>query len=119
VKGLEKAFSLDIHNERFIPYIQLHEFETLLFSDINGFEYIFGDERSKVRQIAQIIAEYPEPERINDSPQTAPSKRILAIFPNYQKVEMGSLIALENSIENIISKCPHFAAWITQLKNLS
>jgi Domain of unknown function (DUF4276) len=119
IECLELAFAKDIDNQKFIPYIQLHEFETLLFTNIGGFEYLFGDTPTKIRQIAQIIVDYPNPELINDSPQTAPSKRLLEIFPNYQKVEMGNLIALENQIEYIISKCPHFAAWITQLKNLS
>jgi Domain of unknown function (DUF4276) len=118
VEGLEKAFASDIDNQRFIPYIQLHEFETLLFTDIRGFEYSFGDTPSKVKQIQAIINQFSNPELINDSPQTAPSKRLLEIFPNYQKVVEGNVVALENSIENIISKCPHFEAWITQLKNL-
>ena len=38
VEILEKSFGENINDARFIPYIQLHEFEALLFSSNKGFE---------------------------------------------------------------------------------
>ena len=53
------------------------------------------------------------PEEINDDPQTAPSKRILNIFPKYKKVTDGTQIALKVGLEQIRKECPHFDEWMT------
>lgn len=116
VKFLENTFYKDINKVNFIPYLQLHEFEAILFADIKGFEYCF--EYNVVRGIAQIIQQFPNPEDINDNPYTAPSKRILNVIPQYNKPFQGNLIALENGIDVVLSKCPHFLEWTEKLKSL-
>ncbi len=40
VKMLEEGLKADIGDQRFIPYIQLHEFEGLLFSDIHAIDNV-------------------------------------------------------------------------------
>lgn len=95
---------------RFFSYIQLHEFEALLFSSNKGFEYYFSEELAA--KTASIISSYDNPEDINTSPEGAPSKRLLAIKSDYNKVLEGNLIALEIGIKSIWEKCPRFAEWI-------
>lgn len=114
IKFLEDHFSEAIADSSFIPYIQLHEFESLLFSSTAGFEYFYPDSII-VDKINEIIDEFSNPEEINNNPITAPSKRIKNIIPGYNKVNQGSLIALENKVETLISKCPHFSEWIDKL----
>src|SRR6266478_3482177 len=41
VEFLEQAFAGDIGDSRFIPYIQLHEYEAYLFSDPTWFSYFY------------------------------------------------------------------------------
>lgn len=41
VSEMEKCIEEDIHDYRFVPYIQLHEFEALLFSSNKGFSTYF------------------------------------------------------------------------------
>lgn len=110
---MEKCIAEDINDNRFIPYIQMHEFETLLFSSNKGFDYYFTNKESA--QTKKIIDAYNNPEDINTTPEGAPSKRILAIKDNYDKVLEGNLVALEIGIGDIISKCPRFRAWIEKL----
>lgn len=110
---LEKAVALDINDNRFLPYIQLHEFEALLFSSNTGFETYY--ESAIYEQTKQIIHTYPNPELINEHPATAPSKRLLAIISTYKKVLDGNCIALEIGLETILSKCPRFKNWIILL----
>jgi len=112
---LEQKLYEDIGQTNFVPYIQLHEFEALLFISIQGFNYCFGNDMIKIRDFEQILSQFPNPEDINDNPLTAPSKRILKIIPNYQKPFQGGMIALENGIEGILKKCPHFATWVEKL----
>lgn len=111
---IEQSLSSDIGATNLIPYIQLHEFEALLFTSISGFSYCFND-RLRLEKLQSIIDQYPNPEDINDDPTTAPSKRVLSIIPEYNKPFFGCMIALENTIDETISKCPHFASWIEKL----
>jgi len=104
--------SLVINNDRFIPYIQLHEFEGLLFSDINGFNYIPNISANNKGQIQYIINHNPNPELINDGAATAPSVRLKNLIPRYKKTFHGPIIALENGMPSIIAKCPRFRNWI-------
>lgn len=113
VNKMEMYIAEDINNCRFIPYIQLHEFEALLFTSNAGFqEYFTASQQAKTNQIIQ---SYPNPEDINSSPEGAPSKRILAIEEKYDKVLEGNLIALCVGIEKMLEKCPRFKRWIEKL----
>ena len=103
IQSLEAAIDEAIDDRRFFSYIQLHEFEALLFSSNKGFEYYFSEELAA--KTASIISSY-------DNPEGAPSKRLLAIKSDYNKVLEGNLIALEIGIKSILEKCPRFAEWI-------
>ena len=113
VEAIENAFALDIENPKFIPYIQLHEFEGLLFTvpeivsnTLNG---------NKKDDVQAILDDFNNPEEINDGYETAPSKRLLKIFPNYNKVVFGSMIANRIGLEQIKNSCPHFNDWVEKL----
>lgn len=113
VEEMEKCIKDDIKDRRFIPYIQLHEFEALLFSSNKGFETYFTKDNALETQ--QIIDAFDNPEEINTTPSGAPSKRLLAIKDDYEKVIEGNLIALEVGMNEILIKCPRFKAWIEKL----
>jgi Domain of unknown function (DUF4276) len=117
---LENSFAADIDDRRFIPYIQLHEYEAYLFSDPICFEFLYDNCSEKIAYL-QAIADRETPELIDDGPDTAPSKRIIAQFPAYEraKVTDGSQLAELIGLETIRSKCPHFNKWLTRLESLS
>ncbi|MHB1654153.1 MAG: DUF4276 family protein [Desulfitobacteriaceae bacterium] len=75
---LERDYATDIDNSRFLPYIQLHEFEALFFSDIEKLKVFFIDRHSAIDSLKFEIRAYPSPEHINEGKATAPSKRIAA-----------------------------------------
>lgn len=97
----------------FHPYIQLHEFEALLFSDIKGFELVLDDQK-QLEEIAKIQSDFPNPEDINGGAQTAPSKRLAQIF-NYDKIADSGLILEEIGLKTIRDKCPRFRVWLDGL----
>ena len=113
---IQAAIGNDISDCRFVPYIQLHEFEALLFSNSRGFAEYFDE--AQCQQTLKIIEEFPNPEDINNNPSTAPSKRLLKIKPNYQKVLEGNLIAIEVGINDMLKRCPRFAAWVNKLAEI-
>ena len=115
--ALEVALGKEIDDIRFLPYIQLHEFEALLFSNNKGFEEYLSDKQAE--KTAAVIHEFVNPEDINSSPETAPSKRILSIDRGYKKVLQGNLIAMDVGIDDMLVKCPRFSSWVSRLLELS
>jgi hypothetical protein len=123
---VEQALSDDIANEmganfnrkRFVPFVLMHEFEGLLFSDCAAFAEGVGriDLERKLRGIRD---GFPTPEDINDSPTTAPSKRIQSLIPGYEKPLFGAIAVLQVGLAKIRSECPHFDAWLKNLESLS
>ncbi len=91
----------DLRPGMFLPYIQLHEFEALLFSDTSKLAHAIAsapvhkpvDELIVAERLAQILEPFGDPELINDGPHTAPSKRILDVAPYYDKATMGPIVA--------------------------
>ena len=120
VESLEKGFADDIIDPRFIPYIQLHEYEAYLFSDPTCFESFYDNCSDQVAILKTIADGYETPELINDSRETAPSKRIIAQFPDYKRAKStyGPLLAESIGLEVIRSKCPHFNLWLSRLELL-
>ena len=115
VEFIEGKVDEHINNARFVPYIQLHEFEGLLFTDLKGFGDIPGCDAKTLAKLKAIIDANPNPELINDGPETAPSKR-LKIINGYKKPLHGAYIALDNGLDLIVNKCPRFKAWLEKLE---
>lgn len=104
-------------DERFVfPYIQMHEFEGLLFSDVDTFERVIPG--APIADLRSIRAAFDTPEDINDDPNTAPSKRIRQLIPTYRKRLHGPGVALETGLEEIRRECPRFDAWVGRLEAL-
>jgi hypothetical protein len=100
---------------RFVPFVMMHEFEALLFSDCAAFSRGIG--RPELHAELQAIRdEFGTPEEINDSPTTAPSKRVEQMVIGYQKPLMGTLAVLEVGLDAIRRECPHFRNWLTRLE---
>jgi Domain of unknown function (DUF4276) len=100
---------------RFIPFVVMHEFEGLLFSDCAAFSR--GIRRPDLESALQEIRnQFPTPEEINDSPVTAPSKRVEGLAPGYEKPLLGVLAVLEISLPRLRAECPHFNDWLARLE---
>jgi len=100
---------------RFIPFVAMHEYEALLFSDCDMLASSLGDP-SLAAPLSEILAAFATPEEINDSPQTAPSKRIELLVERYEKPFHGVMAFLEIGLPKVRSQCPHFDAWVRQLE---
>ena len=100
---------------RFIPFIAVHEFETLLFSDAGILAAELGVKRAKVDAI---LKECGEPEKINNSNETAPSKRLEDLNDRFKKTSTGIAIARAVGLSKMRAACPLFDAWMTTLESL-
>lgn len=113
---LAKEAGQQIDAARFIPFVVVHEFEGLLFSDCGAFAQGIG--RTDLEpHFGQIRDAFATPEDINDSPDTCPSKRVANLVPGYEKPLLGTLAALEIGLARIRAACPHFAEWLGRLES--
>ena len=122
---VENAIRRDLQGElgdkfqvhRFIPYVMLHEFEAMLFSDCAQFARGIG--RPELEPKFQAIVDAAgEPEAIDDTPKGAPSKRIETLAPGYSKPFQGATAARAIGLDKIRAACPHFNAWLTRLEGI-
>lgn len=110
------------HPRHFIPYVQVHEFEALLFSSpetVGG----FLDCPSVTKVMIEALAACGNAEQVNDSPATAPSKRMEKAFADhcgqrYDKKFHGPLLLMEMGLPVIRAACPRFNGWLTRLEQL-
>jgi len=102
------------------PYVQQHEFEGLLFSDVDGFSTLglSGVDKACLESLRRIRNHFDTPEDINDDQATAPSKRIEAFIPRYRKRLHGPLVAEAIGLERMRAECPMFDQWLTRLESL-
>jgi hypothetical protein len=127
---VEMAMSNDVESKmdpsedpgRFVPYVQMHEVEALLFSDPKVMADVF--ERPELEaQFMEILRECGECEEINDRAATAPSKRIERLFPKYRKGSgiraHAPIIVKRIGVDRLRQACPHFNDWIMRLERIT
>lgn len=121
VSRIEAGMSDGLANERFIPHIQLHEFEALVFVDLDTLPSQFpdGEADGAPARLRRQVGGTP-PEEIDDGDATAPSKRLIAAVPAYAALKsiVGPAIAARIGLPRLRAGCPHFDGWITRLERL-
>lgn len=117
---VEHAWAAAIEDPRFLPNLALHELEAWVFAGAGTLEpWMFDDDASIVTAIEAIAGNYVTPEDINEGFETAPSRRLVHVFPAYQKTLHGPLAFAAIGIERIRASCPHFAAWLARLETIA
>ena len=109
---------VECRHERFLPHVQPHEFEALLFSDVSHLREIEPDWAVHEQALMQVSRAVENPEWINDSPETAPSMRLRALKPKFRKVTHGPIAAAKIGLDKIREKCPHFRQWFERIAAL-
>lgn len=113
VKHIQERLETDVNNPRFKFRLQVHEFEAFLFSDVEVIANHFSSYGDKIEELRSIVDSFSEnPEYINNSPITAPSKRLDAMYPGFEKSKTtdGIIIAKNIGVAKIREQCSHFDA---------
>ncbi len=103
---------------KIFPYVQIHEVEGLLFSKVDVFKILPNVSMKSIRELQKIRSKFETPEDINDSNETAPSKRIKQLIPRYRKRRDSPLLAEEIGLGAIRAECPRFNAWVKRMEAL-
>ena len=119
VSILEEAFCAEMGDKRFYPYIQLHEFEALLYCDLFQLQNRIPNSERAIAELLRDVAGL-SPEDINEGPTTAPSKRIIRYLPLYEKtkVRICAPAAATIGLHTLRNRCPHFDEWVRKLEGL-
>lgn len=117
IEFMEIQFSTDINQTKFLPYLQLHEFEALVFASEDKLSTAFLNKNREIQQVSAVNKTFASPEVINENPNSAPSKRLKSIFPEYQKTFHSQLILSQARIDDLRAKCSHFNSWLTKLES--
>ncbi len=117
---LETLLQRRIGDTRFFPYVQLHEFEALVLSDMEILRREL-DESDATEGIGRLLADLGdlEPEEVDQSPQGAPSKRLQRFLPGYRKRTMARSVTSQIGCDRLRRRCPHFGSWLDRLEALS
>ena len=126
LKELERRITEEIRKKvrrpqiqsRVFAYVQQYEFEGLLFSDVSAFASVLSAPDGCVEELRAIRSSFQSPEYINDSPRTAPSKRIAKVIPRYTKRVDGPLLAETMGLDKIRTECPRFNEWVKRIESL-
>lgn len=113
---VKELFGGNNAERRFIPYVAMHEFEALLFSGPEKLAEALHVSRS---QVDIIITECGEPENIDDSPETAPSKRLEKLSGEFRKTSTGVAVAKAIGLARIRESCPVFNGWLMKMESLA
>ena len=116
LEDVARRMGAGFDQSRFIPFVTMHEFEALLFSDCEQFARGLG-QPEMFSPLQEIRNAFSTPEEIDDSPETAPSRRVVTLIPRYQKPLMGTLAALEIGLVTMRTECPYFDSWLNRLEN--
>lgn len=118
IEHLEKSLHAHFNKPRnFIPYIQMHEFETLLFADLSKLEKVYFEcEHSIFSPLYDCVQKFGNVDLIDRGPTTSPSKRIKQCIPGYDKTVLGIEAVSQIEFSLLREKSRHFDAWIRKLE---
>ncbi|PKD40334.1 DUF4276 family protein [Methylomonas sp. LW13] len=102
---------------KILPYIQMYEFEGLLFSSPEAISSILQN-NSLTAWANDVLAQFDNnPEKVNDSKETAPSKR-LEKAADYRKTTHGPNISRQIGLAKMRQMCSGFNDWLSELESL-
>lgn len=119
VLGAMEAMAADIADARFAPFVMLHEFEALVFTDPRHVCDVAFASPAAYAELARVRAACVSPEEIDDGPDTHPSARIVRLVPGYRKSTHGPIAAERIGLPALRAACPHFAAWLARLESVA
>ena len=115
VEHVEAAIASTVDHPCFVPHLVLHETEAWVLAAVDYLGSVLDDEAGAA-SVKKVVDESGGPEMVNDGPTTAPSKRLLAQWPTYQKTLDGPLALIDMGLGGVRRRCPHLDAWLRRIE---
>ena len=103
---------------RLLAYVQMYEFEALLFAAPQEASQWLGGSAAQLTEMQQMVKRCGSPERVNDSVATSPSHRMKKLFPGYDKKLHGPEIIDLAGLTAIRGECLRFNEWVARLERV-
>jgi hypothetical protein len=116
--ALQQSLARVIADDRFIPYLQCHEFEALVLVDPPRIGSLYEVPNARMQALCQECAAFPTPEDINLGEHSHPKYRIEQAVQSYDENVAGPLLAEAIGLGTLRAQCPHFGDWLTRLEGL-
>ena len=116
--ALQQSLATEVGDTRFIPYLQVHEYEALVLVDPRRIASIYEVADAQIEALCQECSAYPTPEQINDGQHSHPKYRIQQRVSDYDENVAGPLLAEDIGLPTLRERCPHFGEWLTRLEQL-
>jgi hypothetical protein len=116
VEAMERAIEGVFNEPRFTAYLQRHEFEALLLSDLDALERVFHRHRPGLQQLRADLAGFANAEDINHGAATHPSARLATAIVGYGDLKASNafFVLAEAGLGTAKARCPRFNAWLTR-----
>jgi hypothetical protein len=116
LQHVESALAKAVDDKRFVPNLVLHEIEAWVLADCGRLGQVMGD-MEPAAELERIVQLASGPELVNDGVDTAPSKRIMSVYPQYAKTIDGPLVIVEAGLSFIRGACPHVDDWLREIES--
>jgi len=116
--ALQQSLVAEVGDARFIPYLQVHEYESLVLVDPRRIASIYDATHARIEALCQECSAYASPEEINHGRHSHPKYRIQQRIPDYDENVAGPLLAEDIGLPTLRVRCPHFGEWLTRLEQL-
>lgn len=98
-----------------LPFVALHEFETLVIASGSLQREVLGNRRDPAK-FSEMIRRAGDAEHINDGRATAPSKRVEAELPGYRKDQDAIELLQAHDLGEVLELCPGFQTWVRRIQ---
>ena len=117
---VEAALSAHFGEPRFLPYVQMFEFEALVLAALDGLKELNSSHASALEALQTECERIGDFETINDGPDTHPARRIEAVLPGFlrTKVDDGPSALRRVGLDSPRRWCPRFNQWLTRLEKI-
>lgn len=125
LKAIAEEVGGSFDRRQLIPYVQVHEFEALLFADVTKLAEALAPVSVRrpppglLGSLKQVVDAAGQAEAINDNYETCPSRQITNLVPAYRKPLHGPIVAGRIGLGAIRAACPHFGQWLGRLESLN
>ncbi len=116
--ALEKSLADELGDARFIPYLQVHEFECVVLADPCASCGALRVPESAARIAMRRMCRLCDAGRYQSWPPFASERRIKQRIPAYDENVAGPLLAGDIGLSTLRQTCPHFGEWLRRLEQL-
>jgi len=117
---VELELANHFNESRFLPYVQMYEFEALVLAALDGLKELYPKQAVAIASFKTQCEATGNFETINDGATTHPAKRIDTVIPGFwnTKEDDGPIALRSVGLDAPRRWCPRFDQWVAKLEKI-